>query len=137
MLKRDKAVHIQTLADKAQSAAWTGNMSMSFGIVRTLAGRPMRRVNAVRDANGELIANEHDKRLRWQEHFVEVFGATVARSIREAVPTISALGIPPRYYTVGAVQQQIDMLPAGKACGGDGVMAELIQAACALYTWFL
>ena len=128
MLRRDRDANVQRLRMMAEEAANHNNMSKSFAIVKVLAGRTVKKVDALKDEDGTMITDEVGKKLRWQRHHANVFGATIAPSVRDAVKPVGSRLLDARHYSVQRIQKRIDALAYGKACGPDMIMAELIKA---------
>ena len=138
LIRSDKRNYLEKLAQQAATAAIHNDFTRSYQIVRALGGTQFKNSQTVSDKDGNVIANPEDVKLRWQEHFVEVFGASVVGDdeYRASPPSLVA-GFEPRSYTYNAIAEQVQTLGKRKACGPDDICAELIQAGGVPYIMFL
>ena len=80
---RDRNEYLHTQAYRAARAAAAGDHKTCHVIVGMLAGSPKKPLKAVFMKDGSLSSSEHERQLRWQEHFVEVFRGDICASIDE------------------------------------------------------
>jgi len=137
-IRIDKRNYLETLAQQASNAAFQNDFTRSYQIVRMLGGAPFKHSQVVSDKHGNAILNPEDAKLRWQEHFVEVFGARiVAEDELETTPPSLTTGFKPCEYTHYNIEEQVWKLGQRKACGPDNICAELIRAGGSPYIEFL
>ena len=93
---------------QASNAAFQNDFRRSYQIVRMLGGAPFKHSQVVSDKHGNAILNPEDAKLRWQEHFVEVFGARIiAEDKLETTPPSLPIGFKSCEYTYYNIEEQV------------------------------
>eukprot|EP00973_Karenia_brevis_P062350 8671590-Karenia_brevis.AAC.1 len=67
------------MATDAAKAARQNDLTQSFRIVKILAGTQFATATTIWDKDGNCISDPDLIKLRWQEHFTDVFGARVVK----------------------------------------------------------
>ena len=71
MVHIDKSVYLDSKAHEAEQAFRRHDTRAAFAIVKALSGNgSSARIVPVRKIDGTLTANEEERQLRWQEHFL-------------------------------------------------------------------
>ena len=137
-VRNDKRNYLESLATQAADASLQNDFAASYRIIRMLGGTQFKQSQVVWDKAGNDILTPEDVKLRWQEHFVEVFDAcVVGGSELEALPPSLAHDFKYRDYSLCDIEAQVWKLGKRKACGPDDICAELIQAGGLPYVRFL
>ena len=84
----DKVASIENAADEAQAAADANDSKKLFTIVRRLAGVPMKALNTLKDAGGNIISSSADLVALWRNHFSCIFKANVIDELPLAAASV-------------------------------------------------
>jgi hypothetical protein len=69
------------MASAAEEAVKVGNFKGLYNITNTLSRKRFNKSVLVRDKNGQLITNEKEQILRWEEYFKELLEADKKQSV--------------------------------------------------------
>ena len=125
----DKLYYYSEVAYQAALASVNGNISKSYGIVKSLKGYQQRPVKAVRLKCGRLSSNETERQLRWQDHFCQLLCGRVLSDPR----LIKSLSISPIkehdvIIQVTRTQKSLAALGSNRTAGPDEIPAVLLKA---------
>ena len=136
-IQRDKAAYYDRRAQDAQHAADQGNITTTFKMIKELSGDRGSSRGVVKDVGGNTISDEHGAKIRWQEHFRDVFGARIADGVAQTTRRVSSVSTHNFRPSVGKVSAEIQRLGNGKGVGPDGISAELMKAGGSIYAHVL
>jgi hypothetical protein len=127
-VKKDKMGYYEGMADKAEEAAYNGNMKELYDITRKLAGKYNRPERPIKDKQGQTIMDTEQQLERWAEHFEELLN----RAPPDNPPTIPEadrdLDMECETPTKEEIMRAIRKMKNGKAAGPDGIPAEALKA---------
>ena len=126
-IKMDKRNFADMLAEKAEDAAYQGNMRELFTTIRKLSGKYAKPERPVKDKDGKNIPNEEQQRCRWKEHFEELLNRPEPRNPPDIQPADTDLLIDCNIPTKDEIRKAIKQLKNGKASGPDGIPAEALK----------
>ena len=113
-----------------QLAANRGDASAMYAKIKQATGPTLSKCAPLKSASGSEIHDRSDQMGRWVEHYSELYGTSQPAhpGLRQALPKLPVmeeLDTPP---TMAELKAAIMELNAGKACGEDGIPAEILQA---------
>ncbi|XP_037870985.1 uncharacterized protein LOC101740371 [Bombyx mori] len=135
-LKKDKRAWTEAIAQKAELAAYSGNMSELHKSAKILCNKPIAD-KPLRDDAGNLLVTLEQQLVGWREHFAKVFEARPTATIVGHEPSQKLLDIEVGPPVVTEIKKAITSLKSGKAPGGDGITAEVLKADVNLTTQIL
>jgi endonuclease/exonuclease/phosphatase family metal-dependent hydrolase len=126
--KRDKRKFLSNLADEAQQAADTGQLSELYKIVNKMSRNGGSTSKPVRDKSGKILVAVEDQLKRWKEHFEETlnhqFNSQCKLESKQTAEIRINSSSPSKLEIVKALKE----LKNGKAAGVDGIPAEVLKA---------
>ena len=124
----DRATFLHDLAHKANVKAYQGDFAGTFEIIRSLSGYTPRPIKAVKQLDGCMTSSEHERQLRWQEHFASLYNGSVVD--RVTGPTASSS----RAVEMGSFRITPEMTASSlrklgdNAVGPDEITGSLLKA---------
>ena len=126
--RNDKRNFVDQLAREAEDAANRGELSTVYKITKKLCGKMTNKTTPLKNKDGSNISTEEERIARWEEHFREVLNRPepeVTANIEKSNTFLDIDVSPPSELEVRA---SIRNLKNGKACGIDGISAEMLKA---------
>ena len=143
-VRRDRVAYLQglvqdiTLQDLKQPRALFAAVRRAFPMASTARKAKFQPLPAVLKADGELAQSPEERVQRWTSYFqeqesgkqvtaaeyVEIFQSP-AIPVRGERPVFSITAVP----TLAHLERQLQTAKYGKACGPDGLTAEIFRAA--------
>ena len=71
-MRKDKREWANNIAQEAEDAAKCGQMKGVYDATRRLCSEPPKKIDMVRNNEGNLLTKEEEVQQRWKEHFVEL-----------------------------------------------------------------
>jgi hypothetical protein len=128
-LREDRDLHLIAMSAKAQDCAARNDTKGAYNVVRALAARSPKTLPYVLLENGARASSEDERQARWTRHFAVVFNAPVVHSLEPlmTVPLSRVMNhnFHPSKSQLGAAVRR---MPNNRACGKDGVHAEIVKA---------
>ena len=122
MTKLDKRKLVERLAEEAEEAAGRQDLKTLYRINKMLNNV------LVKDTDGNVLSKEAEKLARWKEHFENILNRTEPEQVIEIPPAAEDLDNCIDPPTMEQVRAAIKAIKSEKACGADGVTAEMLKA---------
>ena len=130
LLRYDRCEHYDSIARDAEAAERRGDGAKVWYHIKRLVGHTAKSLPGVQMADGSMARDAEQIKDRWHEYFMDHFGGTEVADVTHELPCQARA---PRYGDWvperADVQRVLARLPAGKACGPDGLSAEVWRAA--------
>ena len=124
----DKNKFYHEMAWRAAIASANNNAREAYRILRLLSGFSPRVPSSIKRVDGTLTTTEAETGQRWVEYFVELFKGRVVDEWR-STQTLPGPVAPAGDFrpTVSDIAGAVQRLHCGRACGSDGIPAELVK----------
>lgn len=127
-VKRDKTIYYEEMADKAEQAAYHGNLKELYDTTRKLSGKYSRPERPVKDKLGHTLSDKEAQMERWAEHFEELLNRPAPENppiIPEAETDLLINCDKPKKEEI---IEAIKKIRNGKAAGPDQIPPEALKA---------
>ena len=128
MTKIEKRKFVERLTEEAQEAAGRQDLKTLKRINKMLNNGFKSNDVPVKDRGGNVLSKEAEKLARWKEHFERILNRPEPEQVVEIAPAAEDLDICIDPPTIEEVKAAIKAVKSGKACGADGVTAEMLKA---------
>ena len=120
-LRKDKREWANNIAKEAEDAAKCGQMKDVYNATRRLCCEPPKKIDVVRNKEGNLLTNEEEVQQRWKEHFAEILNRSN----------------PEREAEVTSDVEIIEEIPSGPLLVIDWIMRRTVTGANTGIRWKL
>ena len=128
-LRKDKREWANNIAQEAEDAAKCGQIKDVYDATRRLCSEPPKKIDMVRNSEGNLLTKEEEVQQRWKEHFVELLNRPNPERKDEVISDMEVIEeIPSGPITKAEMRSAIASMKAGKAPGVDCLTVELLKA---------
>ena len=128
-LRKDKSEWASCIAQEAEDAAKCGQIKDVYDATRRLCSEPPKKIDMVRNNQGNLLTKEEEVQQRWKEHFVELLNRHNPEREAEVISDMRVIEeIPSGPITKAEISSAITSMKAGKAPGVDCLTVELLKA---------
>ena len=129
--RRCANLYWMNLCHSIQAAADSGNIRGMYEGMKKAFGPSTRKTAPLKSSNGEPIVDRNKQMERWAEYYQDLYSkenmvTEHALNSMPSFPVMEELDTPP---TEEELSNAIDSLAHGKAPGGDGIPAEVLQCA--------
>lgn len=127
-IKKDKQAYFEDIADKAEQAAYQGNLKELYESTRKLSGKYSRPERPIKDKQGQTISDSELQMERWAEHFEELLNRPAPINHPDIPEADTDLQIDCEKPTKEEIMRAIKHIKNGKAAGPDGIPGEALKA---------
>ena len=128
-LRKDKSEWANCIAQEAEDAAKCGQIKDVYDATRRLCSEPLKKIDMVRNNQGNLLTKEEEVQQRWKEHFVELLNRHNPEREAEVISDVEVIEeIPSGPITKAEIRSATTSMKAGKAPGVDCLTVELLKA---------
>ena len=129
IVMRDRFDFLNRKAYEAQVAAYNGDSRTAYTIVKMLAGGSASSSKSVKLSDGSVANSEHERQMRWQEHFCNVFNGKITELSAKSQTTPEPMVEIHNFHTSPELTRKAHAdLGRNKGCGPDTIPAEVLQA---------
>ena len=128
MTKIEKRKFVERLTEEAQEAAGRQDLKALYRINKMSNNGFKSNDVPVKDRGGNVLSKEAEKFARWKEHFERILNRPEPEQVVEIALAAEDLDICIDPPTMEEVKAAIKAVKSGKACGADGVTAEMVKA---------
>ena len=126
MLRNDKRIFYNKLAEQAEEAAGKGDLKQLYKITKLLSGKKSNYNVPVRDKQGKVISSIDDQLRRWKEYFQEVPNRPTPLN-PPVLTTRETLDINMEEISKEEIWTAINQMKTGKAAGVDNIPPEVLK----------
>ena len=126
--KLDKRKFVERLLEEAEEAADRQDLKTLYRINKMLNNGFKNNDVPVKDTDDNVLSKEAEKLARWKGHFESILNRPEPEQVVEIPPVAEDLNICIDPPTMEEVKGAIKAMKSGKACGADGVTAEMLKA---------
>ena len=128
-LRKDKREWANNIVQEAEDAAKCGQMKDVYDATRRLCSEPPKKIDMVRNNNGNLLTKQEEVQQRWKEHFVELLNRPNPEREAEVISDMEVIEeISSGPITKAEIRSAITSMKAGRAPGVDCLTVDLLKA---------